>query len=226
MKFNKEDAIQNLKAQFITKGKTLKLSDRTISDTLENLMTFATDETELDTFAASAFKTLDSMNGNHIKDTSDFVKTWNEAHPAVTPPTPPAPDGKPDALADMKKMMEDMLNPVIQKITGIETKTKTETLIQTAEGLFSAKKPDPKWKAVQDKAKQIVNAHIAPDTTAEVLAAEYDKEYNGLLSTFGGEGAYVPAESITGQGSDKAESAKHVEALRKAGLLPKVAAPA
>jgi hypothetical protein len=51
MKFSKDEALQNLKAQFTSKGKTLKLSDRTMSDTLENLMAFANDETELETFA-------------------------------------------------------------------------------------------------------------------------------------------------------------------------------
>jgi len=221
MKFTSQEVLQDLKAQFTKKGKTLKLSDRTISDTLENLMPFATEETELAAFTASAFKTLDSMNGNHIKDTSDFVKEWETAHPQPIVPTPPTPFtpivGNPDPLADMKKMMEDMLNPVIQKITGIETKTRTEQLIQTAENLFSAKKPDPKWKSVQDKARGLVNSRITADMTADVLAVEYDKEYNDLLSAFGAEGAYVPADG--GGAGGAREGSVEFYAAQKAKLV-------
>jgi len=214
MKFSKDDALQNLKAQFTTKGKTLKLSDRTMSDTLENLMAFANDETELETFAASAFKTLDSMNGNHIKDTSDFVKTWNEAHPVTVPINPPAPITPPDPLLEVKKMMQD----VMQEISGIKAKTKTEQLVQDAERLFSERKPDPKWKGLQAKAKQIVSSRITADMTAEAFSAEWDKEYNELISASGGEGAYIPADSAGGAGGAR-EGTKEFYAAQRAELV-------
>jgi len=215
MKFTRDEALQDLKAQFTKKGKTLKLSDRTISDTLENLMSFATEETELAAFSASAFKTLDSMNGNHIKDTSDFVKEWNEAHPQPTPAPTPTPEPTPPAPSNDFAELIKKMDAISQELTGIKTKSKTEMLIQTAEGLFTAKKPDPKWKGIQDKAKAIVNTRITAETTADVLVEEYDKEYNELLSAFGAEGAYVPADDKGGGGGFREGTAEFYAEQKK-----------
>jgi len=195
-KFTKDEALKEIKAKL---GTTHKLSDRTISESIEALFELATEETELTAFTNSVAKSLTSANGNIIKRESDFVREWNEAHPQPDKTQQQQPqDAKPDILAEMKKMMVEMIEPLSQELTGIKTKSKTETLIQTAEGLFTAKKPDPKWKGIQDKAKAIVNTRITAETTADVLVEEYDKEYNELLSAFGAEGAYVPADDKGG----------------------------
>jgi hypothetical protein len=154
------------------------------------------------------------MNGNHIKDTSDFVKTWNEAHPVTAPINPPAP---PDPLSEMKKMMQD----VMQEISGIKAKTKTEQLVQDAERLFSEKKPDPKWKGLQAKAKQIVSSRITADMTAEAFSAEWDREYNELISASGGEGAYIPADNAAAGAGGIREGTKEFYAAQKADLVAK-----
>ena len=219
MKFTKEEALEKIKAKL---GNTHKLSDRTISESIEALLELATEETELTAFTNSVAKSLTSANGNIIKRESDFVKEWNEAHPQPTPaPTPaPTPESPVPPATDFAELMRKM-DAISQELTGIKTKSKTETLIQAAEGLFSAKKPDPKWKSVQDKAKAIVNARIAADTTADVLATEYDREYNDLLSAFGAEGAYVPADNGGGGEVGKGDNQKHVKTLQDSGLLPK-----
>jgi DNA replicative helicase MCM subunit Mcm2 (Cdc46/Mcm family) len=82
MKFTKEQALESIKAKFVGKsGKTSqKISDITISDTIESLLSIegvVTDETELDDFVTKAFRHVDTLNRNVIKEQSDFVKNYN-----------------------------------------------------------------------------------------------------------------------------------------------------
>jgi hypothetical protein len=192
MKFSSTQALESIKAKL---GSTQKLSDRSISESLEALMKgIATEETELADFLKIAEPIITTGNVNFIKDRTDFIKDWSLQNPQQTTPITPITTPITPAPVDYTELLRKM-DVISQELTGIKTKSKTEVLIQSAEGLFSAKKPDPKWKAVQDKAKAIVNTRISTETTADVLAAEYDREYNDLLSTFGGEGAYVPADN-------------------------------
>ena len=76
MKFTQIQAFEKIKAML---GATQQISDRTITDTLETLMSFAGEETELDAFVTSISKTFTSMDGNLRKEVADKAKALEEA---------------------------------------------------------------------------------------------------------------------------------------------------
>jgi hypothetical protein len=75
MKFTQLQAFEKIKAIL---GQSQQISDRTINDTLENLMTFAGAEEELDAFIARIQKTITSLDGNLRKEVSDTAKKLEE----------------------------------------------------------------------------------------------------------------------------------------------------
>ena len=76
MKFTQIQAFEKIKALL---GQNQQISDRTITDTLETLMTFAGEETELDAFVTSISKTFTTMDGNLRKEVADKAKALEEA---------------------------------------------------------------------------------------------------------------------------------------------------
>jgi hypothetical protein len=71
MKFTQVQAFEKIKAIL---GQTQQISDRTINDTLENLLVFAGEEEELDAFVTKVTKTFTSLDGNLRKEVSDTAK--------------------------------------------------------------------------------------------------------------------------------------------------------
>ena len=86
-KFTKEAVAEKIKGILKTTGGGQEISDRTINDTLENLMIFANEEIELEAFVAQIQGGLISMNGNMRRE----VKEKLEAIPKPTPTPLPTP---------------------------------------------------------------------------------------------------------------------------------------
>ena len=78
-KFTKEAVVEKIKNILKTTGGGQEISDRTINDTLENLMIFANEEVELDAFVAQIQGGLISMNGNMRKEKADAAKVIADA---------------------------------------------------------------------------------------------------------------------------------------------------
>lgn len=78
-KFTKEAVVEKIKNILKTTGGGQEISDRTINDTLENLMIFANEEVELDVFVAQIQGGLISMNGNMRKEKADAAKVISDA---------------------------------------------------------------------------------------------------------------------------------------------------
>lgn len=131
MKFTKQQAFEKLKGILTEDGKKpLRMSEKSINETLENLMPLiASDETELDAFVDKVKPTFVTMNGNAEHDQSAFVNKWKQEHPEEKPPqnTPPA-----NETPEMKAMRE-----------RLEALEKKETDRQTT-------------KTIEDKKKQIL----------------------------------------------------------------------
>ena len=74
----KEQVLENIKTKL---GNSQKITDRTILDTVEPLLVFANDETDLVEFSDKVFLGIQSANVNFIKDTTDFVKEYAKNNP-------------------------------------------------------------------------------------------------------------------------------------------------
>ena len=89
MKFTKEDVRKELSTQIVAKGETLSLSERSINEQLDTLMSLlANDETELEDFVKSVVPIFKTANANIRNDVSAGIKEYQEKNPVVkTPPT-------------------------------------------------------------------------------------------------------------------------------------------
>lgn len=185
-KFTKEEARENLMGKFSSgEGKTsLKLSERTISETLDTLMPLAGEEMELTAFIDDiAFKAISSMNGNFIHETSEFAKNYK--------PEPPKPNG----------MTEEQVKALIEQ----ETKTyKDQISTLTSErdkavrsAAIAAKKDELKlskaWVVDFDNAVRIAELELTPEASADDVFNKAKDIFNATLAARGEE--YKPQPS-------------------------------
>ena len=202
MKFTKEDVLEDIKKGFTgANGNTaLKLSDRTVTETIEALMAFVGEDAEREDIVAKIKPVIDTANRNLIKEQSDFVKDYKPATPPPSPPKPPATPNPPafnmeefmQILADQnKKTLEDALNPLKQELDGIKTEKAKQALHSEVRSMFEAKKPDPERKKFADEAWEIIVSSAKDVNSATELFSAYDKQYNKLCSLVGADG-YIP----------------------------------
>lgn len=78
-KFTKEAVSEKIRNILKTTGGGQEISDRTINDVLENLITFANDEIEIDAFVSQIQGGLISMNGNMRKEKAEAAKSILDA---------------------------------------------------------------------------------------------------------------------------------------------------
>jgi hypothetical protein len=124
MKFTKEDAYKELVAKMTAKGETLNLSERSINELLENLMTLiANEETELTDFVDKVMPMCKTADSNIRHDVSvgisEFKKTF-------TPPS--VDDKKKDVKDDPNKELLDRLASMEAKWWENEAKEKVALL--------------------------------------------------------------------------------------------------
>lgn len=114
MKFTKEDARKELSEQIVAKGETLSLSERSINEQLDTLMSLlANEETELEDFVKSVVPIFKTANANVRNDVSAGIKEYQEKNPIVRaqPTTKPAPKDDPDTEIEKRlKELEEELN--------------------------------------------------------------------------------------------------------------------
>lgn len=202
MKFTKEQAIQELKGQFSSKGKNLKLSDRTISEAMDSLLLFAGDETELADFVTKAFPVMDSTNGNLIKENADAIAAWNAAHPTpagITPPTPPANAGvmTPEQLAAiLNPLLSAQLNPLKDKLAGFEREKTNEQMMSDAVSLFNKENPKEHLKSWKDEAVRVAKGSLLETDTAQTVAARIKENFNHYATLAGEVEPFIPAGQL------------------------------
>ena len=211
-KFTIEQVLEPIKAKFTNaEGKTsLQVSDRTIKETLESLLPIAGDEMELVEFVDKfAFKPIESLNKNYIKDTTDFVKSYQPPKPTEPSPRPqePAPIPQPsfnmeDFLKQIsetqKATLEATLNPLKEKIASLEQenslKARTALLSEKRAGLnFSQQQ-----LKVYDQAMMFVQKDFGNDATAEQIHDAAYKKFHELAEVFGVN--TKPLDGDTGKG--------------------------
>jgi hypothetical protein len=170
MKFTEEEAYKELVAKMTNNGKApLQASERTIKTMLKRYYgKFATEETELSDFVKDNIEDFKDFDGQARKDNADFVKKYQEEHPAKT--EKPI-DEKPKT--ELEKLMAEMAE--IKQV--IESSKKEKTIAQKKEELVS------KMKELgvknEDWAKTMVNKmSIREDTDVDTEANDFLQIYN------------------------------------------------
>lgn len=228
MKFTKEEVLEDIKKAFTgaNGNSSLKLSDRTVTETIEALIAFAGEETERVDMVAKVKPVIDTANRNLIKEQSDFIKDYKPvAPPATTPTTTPAtaPPTPPvtDITAFMKQLvdaqktvLDQALSPLRQELDSIKAEKARNSLFSEVKAKFEEKKPDPKRKGFADEAWNIVSASIKEGTTADDLFKAYDAQYNKLCSLVGANG-YIPIDATGNPVETKSAFQETVDAVKK-----------
>lgn len=109
MKFTKEDAYKDLVAKLTANGEKLNLSDRSINEQLETLMSIvANEETEMSDFVEKTMPLFKTANANVRNDVSAGINKYKEDNPPVKVTTPPNVQAEPkkDDKSELEKRME------------------------------------------------------------------------------------------------------------------------
>lgn len=190
MKFTKEEAYKDLVAKLTAKGEKLNLSERSINEQLENLITLiANDEMEMSDFIEKVtpfIKTADANVRNDVSVGINEYKKNNPPKPNVEPIQTPKDD---DVLADRLKALEEKL-AASEKQNAINEK-KSQLLNKIKE------------KGVKDEAwisDFLSEVNITEDLDVEAKAEHYVGIYNKMASFVD---ANITPRNAGGSGNDK-----------------------
>lgn len=210
-KFEKKAVIEKIKTRLALNGEKQEISDRTISDALENLMAFAGEEMELDAFVAQVSPAFISMNGNLRHEVAEKVKAippvTPPAVPPVTPPTPPNLD-EPEWAKTLRLKME------AQELKEVALAKK-----QAAEAKIAAARELLKTQGATDDTVlkyTLKGLDVSEDQTAEQIAAAVLPQYNKDFKELKGDGATPanPTQNLSATAALEAQTAAK-EAVRK-----------
>lgn len=227
-KFTKEAVVEKIKNILKTTGGGQEISDRTINDATENLMTFANEEVELDAFVAQIQGGLISMNGNMRKEKADAAKVIADAEAEKVRLAKVEADrikaeedarkGVPDEPEWAKKIREKFEAQELKE-TESQKKATTEAKLKSATSLLEA--AGCKSKKVLEVA--LSKIQVTDEMTDEQIKTTVLPLYNTEYKEFYGEGQ-MPA---TAAGNVTPEVKKELrdnsnklvdKALEKAGI--------
>lgn len=199
MKFTKQQAFEKLKSILTEDGKkTLRMSEKSINETLENLMPLiASDETELDAFVEKVKPTFITMNGNAEHDMSAFVNKWKQEHPEPQQQQQQQ-QQQGNETAEMKAMRE-RLEALEQKETARQT-TKT---IEDKKKQILAKLKEKGIKNEDWCNGMIAEVDINTDTDVDAKVESLVAFYNKHKAASGG--GYTPRGGAGGGEGNKSE---------------------
>lgn len=223
MKFTKEQVLENIKAKL---ANSQKLTDRTILETVEPLLSFASEETELTDFVDRVYPAVDSANRNLIKEQSDFVKNYKPETPAPAQSTTPAPASAPQAF-DMNALAEliaqnskTQLETFQQTISELQTKIQSFETQKTVSEIISGgwtkhqnSNPYPELEAFAKIAKDQTDAKASSFKTADEWYESFSQTYNQFASATGKESGYVPLDNTGNPIAPKSQFEQNVQAI-------------
>ena len=212
MKFTKEQVLEKIKA---TLGKTQKLSDRTILDTVTNTMAmFADDsEMELDIFVTKITPTIQSMNTNFNDEQGKFVKDYEKKHPAKKD------DDDDDANKGVKGKGDDEMPQWYKdelarrakwekeqedKVAAIEggkrsDELRTSSLAKFKDSLKAELERNPKISERLEKRYAKILAEVGSEDTVDTLVARLTEKFNDAKELAGD--GYIPSDGAGGGGN-------------------------
>lgn len=122
MKFTKEDANKELVAKMTANGESLSMSQRSITECIENLYTvIASEEMELSDFVEKALPFFKTANSNIRNDVSAGIKKYKEDNPAPQ---------KEPVKNETKSDEEDSRDELLKRLEAME-KRMMESEMQT-----------------------------------------------------------------------------------------------
>lgn len=122
MKFTKEDANKELVAKMTANGESLSMSQRSITECIENLYTvIANEEMELSDFVEKALPFFKTANSNIRNDVSAGIKKYKEDNPAPQ---------KEPVKNETKSDEEDSRDELLKRLEAME-KRMMESEMQT-----------------------------------------------------------------------------------------------
>lgn len=109
MKFTKEEAYKELVARMTAKGEKLNLSERSINEQLETLITLvANEETELQDFVDKTLSLFKTADANVRNDVSVGINKYKEDNPIPKPQEPIVKTATDDVDNELLKRLEAM----------------------------------------------------------------------------------------------------------------------
>jgi hypothetical protein len=193
------------------------ISDRTINETLEKLMSFVTEETDLTAFVDLVAPTFTSIDGNLRHEVAEKAKAIEDAKKAATK-TPEqiaaeaaaeaAKKGEPEWFKTYRESSEQKLTDLQKKFESVETE---KTITQKRDEIFGKVKTKYTEELIKVAAKNF-------DFSKETAEADFDAacvEIGSLL------GVKPIAGGVTNPNSDAAGFAAQKAELQAKGIIPK-----
>ena len=181
MKFTKEEARKDLVAKLTAKGEKLNLSERSINEQLDALMSLiANEETELADFidkVTPLFKTADANVRNDISvGIADFKKSYK-------------PEEKKEEVKSEEKKTEadDAYAKLLKRLDDLENESKANKAKETVNGLKQSFVAKVKEKGVKDDEwlnfyleTAVIDENFDVDAKAEACLKFYNKSKAGI----------------------------------------------
>ena len=193
-KFTKEAVVEKIKNILKTTGGGQEISDRTINDTLENLMIFANEEVELDAFVAQIQGGLISMNGNMRKEKADAAKVIADAEAEKVRLAKVEDDKKKSDDVDKapeKSEAEKKIDALLAKFEAQELKeSESQKKVANDTKISNAKKLLETAGAINKEVLEVAlsKANITDYMTDEQISATVLPIYNTKYKDFYGDG--------------------------------------
>ena len=194
-KFTKEDVSKKIKDILKTSGGGQELSERTINDTLENLMIFAGEEIEIDAFVAQIQGGLISMNGNLRKEKADAAKLVAEKQAEIDKLKTPKPNPTPEPNPTLVSEEPEWAKKIREKMEAQELKEQQAAKQQALDQkLKKAKELAKAGGAINEKVLGVAlsKLNISDDMTEAEISSALLPVYNSEYKEFYGEG-HVPS---------------------------------
>lgn len=207
MKFTKEEARKELSAQIVAKGEKLSLSERSINEQLDTLMSLlANEETELSDFVTSVVPIFKTANANVRNDVSAGIKEYQENNPVIKTQNPIEPNKKDDPDTEIEKRLKAL-----------------EEELNTArnEKRVSEFKRDVVAKL---KEKGVKNEDWANALLAEVSISDdfdVDAKVESYVNLYNKMGANTPADVTPGATDGSAVNKKLSDTIKEAAKVAK-----
>lgn len=176
MKFTKEDAYKDLVGKMTANGEKLNLSDRSINEQLETLISIvASDETELSDFVEKTLPFFKTANANVRNDVSAGINKYKEENPVVkTTDDKKDPEPVKAGGADAKSALELRMEALEQQLADAK---REKQLVDIKANVFAKMKE----KGVKDKEwvnTLLSEVNITDDFDVDAKVESYLNLYN------------------------------------------------
>lgn len=182
-----------------TKYKNFGLSNEAIDRIASAMEKTVTEASQIETVIANAetmgliASELQKMRDREIQSRTDTQRAFDAyklAHPEndTTPPPPVKEDPKGLTLEDITKLLDEKLNPLSEKITGIENSRSAKAAHEAAKALFFGGDYAKKYKDQADESWERaveLNEATGSKMTAEELSAKASSYFNKAVGKLG-----------------------------------------